>query len=72
MPHLVPCSSCSELVAQGTCVCPLCGEKACRSGGVRGAALVLGLSLAAAGCGGKDVQSDYSAAATTDTGTTTE
>ncbi len=71
---MVPCASCSELVIEGTCVCPLCGSKACASRSVTGAALLLGLTLA--GCGGKEredtastptgtVQADYSAAATT-------
>lgn len=71
---MVPCASCHELVLGGTCVCPMCGEKACASRSVGGAALLLGLTLAA-GCGGKDnedtastptgtVQADYSAAST--------
>lgn len=52
---MIPCASCNELVGVGTCVCPLCGDKACASRSVGGAALLLGLSLAA-GCGGKDAE----------------
>lgn len=72
---LGPCASCGELVAVGACVCPLCGDKACSTRSVRGAAVLLGLTLAA-GCGGKDeqdtagtptgtMQPEYGASATT-------
>ncbi len=51
---LSQCASCSELVHQGTCLCPHCGDKACSTPRVRGAAILLGLSLAVTGCGDKD------------------
>lgn len=54
MTDLVQCATCSELIARGTCVCPLCGDKACSTRSVHGAALLLGLSLAVTGCGDKD------------------
>ena len=71
MDTLKPCAACAELVVRGTCACPHCGGKACTSLRVGKAAMLLGLTLAA-GCGGKDVQSDYTAATTvsSDTGTT--
>ena len=72
MDTLRPCAACAELVIRGTCVCPHCDGKACTSMRVGKAALLLGITLAA-GCGGKDVQSDYTAAATVprDSGVTT-
>ena len=61
---LAPCASCAEMVPDGTCVCPHCGGKACRARRVSGAAVLLGLTLAA--CGGKGDSGET----TTSTGTT--
>ena len=63
MPEMHPCPSCTELVIDGTCVCPHCGEKACRKSGVHGPALILGLTLAAGG-GCWSGQAEYAATVT--------
>lgn len=65
---LVPCPACAELVREGSCVCPHCGEKhPCHSRALSRAAMLLGIGLAAgaAGCP-STVQSDYSGAVTED------
>ena len=43
-----PCTACGSPVRAGTCVCPFCGARACRSTSRSAAALLLG--LLAAGC----------------------
>lgn len=62
---LVPCVGCSELVYEGTCVCPHCGEKhACTRRALSPQAAMLGLSLMAPGCFLNNTHSDYTGAAT--------
>ena len=43
-----PCAACGSPVRAGTCVCPFCGARACRSTSRSAAALLLG--LLATGC----------------------
>ena len=62
MIEMYPCPSCTELVNDGTCVCPHCGDKACKKSGVQGAAVLLGLSLTLTGCW--TGQAEYGAAVT--------
>ena len=65
-PNLRPCPACAELVFLNTCVCPHCGTaKVCRNTTLPRTALLLGLSLTAAGCNWKG-QADYSASGTSD------
>ena len=65
---LRPCPACAELVFVKTCVCPHCGTaKVCRITALPRTALLLGLSLAAAGCSGKG-QPEYTGMATSDWG----
>lgn len=47
---LVPCPACAELVFEGTGACPHCRGNAPRAK-LGGAAVLLGLTLAAGGCG---------------------
>ena len=70
---LVPCPSCTELVREGSCVCPHCGaHHPCKSRALARAALLLGIGLA--GCDGSSakpddteiIQADYSGSVTTD------
>lgn len=75
---LVPCPACSELVFEGSCSCPHCGEKhPCATKRLSPAAVLMGFGLALAGCpdakddseGGHDseiTQSDYSGGVTED------
>ena len=50
MSQLTICAACSELVPDGTCLCPHCGNKACAAPRVSGPALLLGLSIALTAC----------------------
>ncbi len=62
-PSLVACPACTELVVEGSCVCPHCAFKhPCHARRLSRAAALLGLGMISAGCDGPAVQSDYSAA----------
>ena len=52
---LLPCSVCAELVLEGSCSCPHCGEKhPCHARQLSRAAALLGLGLALSACETKD------------------
>ncbi len=71
MRPLVPCPACAELVIDGACTCPHCGERhPCTKRHLAKVALLMGLTMGA-GCGPVQVQSDYSASVT-ETGDNTD
>lgn len=48
---LVPCPACAELIIDGSCTCPHCGERhPCTKRHLARVALMMGLTLGAAGC----------------------
>ena len=73
---LIPCPACAELVFEGACTCPHCGERhPCASSKLTRAAVLMGLGLTLAGCTGdkaddssedttEDTQSEYTGATT--------